>query len=492
MRSNLSLKLIVILCLLTCTGGIGLLYVHAQAINQWSSPALIPDFTNSRPPILIADQNKTVHAFYDMPLDNLTDGFYYREWSLDQGWTQPVDFLLTLRTVPSPVQSVFLDKSGIVHLVYFGDLQENGNIYYTQAPITEADNATAWQKPYIIGPAAGPVVAATIFGDGVGTLIVLYSGQEDGVGLYEVHSDDGGLTWSDTTIVSLIEQKNNWPYSIRLALDSYGDFHAVWSLVNDVGVGTAIYYSRLESGQTEWTEPILMAKRDPGDYSTTWPEMVVNGDELILVYQDSFPATKFMRLSKDLGRTWSDPVRPFPHIGEYENPIIVRDGDGVLHMFLGNRIGDPGTHGMWHSIWLGDGWSDLTPIVSGPRTNTFDPSAPQAVVSQGNVILVAWWNNVVDAGPATYSYTVLNTHELPIVPNPTPTLTPADTPIATPITGTATPAATLRPLLNSPSNSSGANGSGNPAMPVYIGLIPVVLLLFTLVVIQRNRHNLPR
>jgi len=485
-KGTIILTLLLILVAATRT------FVSAQVVNQWAPPRPIPDYEGSRPPIMIADQNKTVHIFYSYPLEGLIDAIYYRQWSLDQGWTQPVDILMVARTVPNHLQSVFLDQSGVFHLIFFGDDPDSGNIYYSQALATEAGRAQSWMKPVVIGPNAGPVVSAEITGDGKGNLIVLYSGQGQGIGLYEVRSADSGNTWTDPIAVTLLDQKDNWPYSIRFGWSPQGELQTVWSVVNGDGVGTGVYYARLSSDLLHWTSPYLLAQRDPGDYSTSWPAIFVDGEELIVVYQDGFPAAKFMRVSKDGGQTWTDAIRPFPHIGEYENPVIVKDSSGVIHMILGNRIGNPATHGMWHSVWLGDGWSDLDPVKTGPRTNIFDPSAPQAVISQGNVLLVAWRDDVAEAVPAEYTYEVLNTPELPVVPLPAPTAMPTSAPLVTQITETSTPTPALPGLMNTQNSGINASNIENPSRPVMIALIPVILFVAGFIVFrlwyQSNRQ----
>ena len=62
--------------------------------REWSPVAAIPDhFPNALPPILVADNNRTVHAFVTLPLTDdpneyLTAeyGIFYRQWTLEGGW----------------------------------------------------------------------------------------------------------------------------------------------------------------------------------------------------------------------------------------------------------------------------------------------------------------------------------------------------------------------------------------------------------------------
>ena len=462
-------------------------YTPAQAINQWAPPQPIPDYVNLRAPILVADQNKTVHAFYNEPLDRTTDVFYYRKWNLEQGWTQQIDFMMVLLSVNNPIQSVFLDHSGMFHLIYHGDLDTDGNIYYTRAPAYQAERATSWSKPLLIGPGSGPVLAAQLLGDGQNNLVVLYSGQEAGIGLYEIHSNNGGDSWTEPRVVTLLDRADLWPYSIRMLLDREGHYHAVWSLVGSRGVGLGVYYSRLSADLSSWTHPFELATLEAGEYSTQWPAIIDDRDYLIIVYQDSFPATKFIRVSPDGGDTWNEPVRPFPHTGEYENPVMMKDGDLTIHMVLGNRIGNPEIHGMWHSVWQGERWSELQPVIAGPNTSTFDPSSPNAVIVQGNILFVSWRNDVADAGPAMYSYIILDATELPVVPLQMPDTRITSTLIPSELIA-ETPTPLHRTVLTPFPDQEDLFLSGGPAIPVFVALIPVILISIMFVILQRRRN----
>ena len=127
-------------------------------------------------------------------------------------------------------------------------------------------------------------------------------------------------------------------------------------------------------------------------------------------------------MSKNNGETWTPPERPWPHIGEYENAVFLKDGKGRLHTILGNRDGDC-CHGMWHAMYVDGEWQELVSIIEGPKTIDFDPSAPDAVMSQGNLIMATWWMDSKDRNGAWYSYATIDDvemaeaipHQLPII-----------------------------------------------------------------------------
>lgn len=462
---------------------------------HWSLQQRIPDYDDeARTPYLVADQNRTVHAFNYQPVGDREMAIFYRQWTVEQRWTTPVDILLPDTNVPDSLQGVFLDRAGTLHLIYFagyhiGGNQLRGTINYSRARAANAGRASAWSTPRAVGEGAGPQTFAALAGDDRGNLIIVYSGQREGIGLYEVHSADGGDTWSEPVIVSLVYEEERWPMAIQLDMDRQGRLHAVWSLVNANGSGEEIYYAKLEADQVQWSEPILLAARDEGDYDANWASIIVRRDELFVIYHDGFPPTRWMRRSTDGGQTWTAPVRPFPHQGTYVYAVLLTDSNEVLHMILGNRTTDvPAIYGMWHSVWLGEDWSALEAVVSGPNTAHFAPENPQAVISQGNTLLVTWDNDIPrdHLNGAWYSYTILDAPELPVVPLPNPTATPTPPATATPTKLPPTPTPTPRAVLSGQSEDLAATtGMNNPAAPVIVGVAPVALLIAVAIVVQR-------
>ncbi|MFN2126437.1 MAG: exo-alpha-sialidase [Anaerolineales bacterium] len=420
---------------------------EAQETNpKWSKQQRIYDhYFDSYAPILIADQNKTVHAFHytDLIDDSSTDegaisAIYYRQWRADTGWSLPVDIILpSADDLELILHGVTLDNKGYFHLIYSSGSMWNSNIYYSSAYARDADRASAWSKPIIIGEKTGQVSRAALAGDGNNNLVVVYSAQIEGPGLYSIYSSDSGNSWSDPEIVQVEYRQGFTPLFISMIDDGQGNTHAVWSVYNsDIIRAEEVYYARMNNHDKSWSDPVLLAKRDDQDYEADYPSIVSYNNELIVMYMDGSPPTRWMRRSADGGQTWTDPVRPFQLIGENGAIAFVIDSNNVLHALMGNRTPE-NIHGMWHSVWQGDRWGPIEAIVSGPQTPYFDPTEPRAIISQGNVLLAVWSKDTTE-GPrngAWFSYTTLNSPETPIVPIPDqdevkqePSLTPSTEP----------------------------------------------------------------
>ena len=150
-------------------------------------------------------------------------------------------------------------------------------------------------------------------------------------------------------------------------------------------------------------------------------------ENLIFVYHDDFPTTRYIRRSFDGGQSWTEPKRLFSHVGSNGPASMVIDNGENLHMIFGNRVfqNNQDIHGMWHSIWQDDQWQDPLVIASGPPIRTgpldmrFDPSFANAVISQGDTLLVVWRTDpLAGENGIWYSYRRLDVPALPIIALP--------------------------------------------------------------------------
>lgn len=463
--------------------------------TQWSRPDRIPGYAaDTRTPYLVADQDQSVHAFASVRMNPTEMVIVYSQWKNAIGWTSPIDILLDPMFDQAQIMGAFLDQAGIVHVVFIGGNDQNAAVFYSKAPLAQAGRASSWSRLNLIGEHASSPVFAALAGDGKGNLYVVFTGNRDGRGLYAVYSTDGGDTWTDPVVVYKVPDAFHFPANPSMILDQQGRVQLVWTSSNEQGIGDMVLYSRLDPDSKQWNDPVVIAERKEGDYSADWGSVAEYQNQLFVLYQNSTPATRWMRRSTDGGNTWSDPVLPFNYVGEYGHVAYVVDSGNYFHMLLGNRTPESQpTHGLWHSVWLGDHWSDLEPVVSGPPVTSgpmlerFDPTAPTAVVSQGNLLMAVW---ATDPGAGRngiwYSTTSLNTPGLPSVPLPTqrPQLTP--TPIGSLIVS-GTPSTEQPVLLSTGPNASTATPIESPSIFLSLSIIPAVLLILVVILIYRLR-----
>lgn len=405
----------------------------------------------------------------------------YSKWTAERGWTLPVDVLLPPPAVEFTIKGAFLDPNGVFHVIYFGGNDLGGGVYYSRAPAVTAGNAQAWSPPKMVGDHANMIVAA-LAGDAQGNLFIFYGGNKDGNGLYEVYSRDGGDTWSDSLPVYLTNDEETYPGTIALLVDNIGELHIAWSDWRPPFGGEQLYYAYLNIRDNRMSFPtILVRGNSTGRSLPDFPAMVMRDETLFLIYQNGGVAenaqmAKAMLLSTDHGRSWTKPVWAFPPVvGGNGAAVLLVDSRNALHALLANRAGDC-CHGMWYSSWQGDRWSDLQAIIQGPKTQEFDPTIPQAVMSQGNVLLATWVNEGSLNG-VWYSYAKVDAQELPLLPLPTP--------VPKPVPATTFPAETDPISVNHPTRIPTAPMSADdpvstvssPNLAIVLGALPVLALI---------------
>jgi hypothetical protein len=461
-----------------------------QALSTWQPPEKIPGLVDSSPgqyPYFIADPAGKVHVFHSQWVDQTTYSIFYSQWSVGVGWSEPVDIIMP-SVGQARVCGAFLDNTGTMNLIFWGG-NEFGAMYFTHAPGSLAGKTTAWSEPVSIGPNAMAPTNAAMVSDGNGSIVVVYSGNQLGNGLYSVVSRDNGATWTTARPLYLASSDTLWPSALQLYMTSDQHVHVLWALGDVTGNSRSISYARLDSLDGEWTAPKVLAEAI-GSVADT-PSMVEYDGSLILIYHNGFPLTRWMIRSGDNGQSWSAPTRLFEQVGSNGAAALVIDSSHRLHMIFGNRVGSPEIHGLWHSIWLEDSWSVPEPIVSGPQImggstgiEGFDPSFAQAVISRGDLLLVIWRHDPMAAPTHIwYSYITLDSPELPVK------LLPGLSAVPTPTPGVMhSPSATPTVILTKFPDEPGGSTSTSPNVIMLAGVAPAFLFLIVIVLLKRKQN----
>ncbi len=480
----------------------------AQAPNQWSLDEQVPEYPNDTfTPFLIADRNRTVHAFTNQWVgdDERQLAIVYRQWSLHSGWSAPIDILLS-PAGEARIQSAYLDSTGIIHLIFWGGDERNANIFYTSVPAANANSAAAWSRLQLVAEDAINPDSAALSGDGSGHLAIIYSGNRQGIGVYALQSTDAGQSWSEATPLYLTYDTELLPFSLRLFAGPADRIHATWNVVTNRGVDISLHYAALSLGDGHWSEPKTLAERtieDESYFGPSFPVIAASGAEVIVMYNSGKQAAggpvaigrpvQTVSLSADGGENWFEPMQPFQkHLGRSGEHSLVVDSTGVVHALFTQRIENlvDGKYtiigGIWHSEWRNGRWSEPDRF-----TTTVSPHDVRAVVSQGNVLLVTWRE---DPGAGQhgiwYSFTTLDAPEQPLAPlAAAPVVAPATpSPVVTP--PSPTPTARYRPV--SPEGRFGEPGlAANPAIPILLGVAPVAIIILGLLLtqlLQAKRH----
>jgi len=465
----------------------------AQQVSYWARQERIPGYYDNteEPPYLIADQMHVVHAFNSQPVDLARSGssyaIYYREWTLEDGWTLPNDILYYEPAGSIKLVSVVADRMGIVHLIFLGD---DLNLYYTHALLSEAGSATGWAEPQNIAEQATrsgtgfEYIGTLAVSDDADNLLLIYSGSMYGPGLYYVFSLDGGITWSLPDLVFLATGDDFVVTDPELLVSGSGIFHAVWTHFQKDGAAGSGYYEAWDPTTQSWSKPIELDI--PG---VRTPSIIEHDDVLFVSYYHVSTNGNWWRRSSDGGITWTTPAQVSPrHKGTNGGLSFVVDGGNTLHAFFGERI-DDNNHGIWHSIWNGTAWSNPEAVVKGPQIRDviggdgFDPRSARAIVINGNVLLVTWGTDGFGGlNGAWYSYKQIDAPETVAQPLSSPTAINQGSLIENTLVITPTfPSEELPKLLNDTESPKSVLSS---QMVIFIGVVPVILLLTGFVVLR--------
>jgi hypothetical protein len=492
--------------LLVLSNNISIRDVEAQG-GQWSSPKVMPGFDpNAWPPILISDQYGIVHAFTDQWIDDGSEGRFraivYNQWTLERGWTNPVDILLS-PSKEARLTDVHLDNKGMFHLVFWGGDNTEAGIYYSRADSLNAYAVNAWEFPSLVAEDAGDPEGAVVAEDDQGNILIVYHGRMFGNGVYVIKSQDGGATWSRPIQIFLGTPAAPLISEIQVIKSRSGWLHAVWNLYNIAGQGRGVYYSRSLDG-LEWSDPVPLAIT-PDGLGVRDMTMIELGETVLVTYVlPGVPSPKFiMRSSIDDGLTWKDPSIIFPrHVGANGPGSLVIDGNNGLHIFFGQRIsGSPDIHGMWHSTWMDNRWMEPEAVVKGPSVmdpigdKSFDPFAASAVVSQGNVILVTWRTDPgSNANGVWYSYKVLDIPASPVTPPPPRSLSgPISIPVPTSTSSSSNDGSAQAPgtdpTLSVDPYSPSVGLTSNTLMAISVTPAIILILALFVIKIRSNRSS---
>lgn len=489
---------VVLLFLLILADGVTTHNVGAQG-SSWSTPQVMPGFDlDSWPPILIADQYGTVHAFtYQWVGDESLDRFMaivYNQWTLARGWTNPIDIILS-PSKEARLTDVYLDNEGTFHLVFWGGDGTSADIYYSRADAWNAGEVQSWSPPVLVAENAGDPEGAVLAEDDLGNLLIVYHGKIYGNGVYVVKSEDRGVTWSRPVQIFQAKPTAPYIYNLKVIRSETGWLHAVWNTYSISGQGRGIYHARSKDG-LDWSDSLPLAEAQEG-LGTQTPTIIEYKASLFVIY--NMPPKISMRRSMDDGLTWSDLVMLFPrHVGVNGSLSAVIDSADTLHLFFGQRIsGSPDIHGMWHSTWVNNRWIEPESVIKAPQVRdpvgdkSFDPFEASAAVSQGNVILATWRTDPgLNGNGVWYSYKILDIPESSVHPPATPAFL-VQTPTSIDNTNHANGVATedpayILPLLTDQNPTSAEQKGGSL---IVVGAAPVIILILVLTIAKIIRNK---
>ena len=439
--------------------------VNAQTGETWNPPALLYTAGGDMfSPLLVSDQTGRLHLFWGLAqapnVQNPAGGdiLFYNQ-KVGDSWSVPVD-ILSGQEIQTP--SVTVDKNNTLHLVWLGT---NRQMYYSQAPVEQAAHVRGWTPAL---PIAAAFDQPHILADASGRLHIVYSAASaDGINY--ITSEDGGAHWSFPQHVSGSLSAYSGTSMPRIAVTGDGTLHVVWTeyRLPSGWPPTGVFYARsVDQGQT-WTRAAMIMGEGYDQINIA----AQNNRTIHVVWNASVDiGGRFHRVSRDGGKTWSDPFQLTGEGGTEGLPQIALDGSGRLHLVVSY------SGCAWHFTWEDNTWSEPvctrdgdTQVINLFPTQGLDIEEPTMTISAGNQIHVVFWNNrerlwytSARLSSARRVTAVPLYTRTPVLPTLTPTARPTRT------------ATTAPPLL--PGQDT-IIPSANPAHNLFASLIPALALV---------------
>jgi len=475
---------------------VGIVFIFATAgwnLYQallWGAPLNISyTSTESLAPTLVADSTGTLHVIWaeDSQL-NGRSGNSLIYTSLSQGlWSNPIDIVYTIGEI-SGSPSMDVDEQDILHLVWLGGY--NDRLVYSQVAAVNAGSAKNWSSPTIISPITNLVGQPDLTVGKDGTLHVLYpvlAGDLSGV--YYISSLDNGISWTSPNYAYLNDSTTKMVTNSRMAVDVNGGIHAVWTETNypETFPPIGIRYSHSFDGGSTWSRP----RNIDGPYDLA-DILAIGENEIHVVWSGTLENRhKFHFFSSDRGDTWSAPVITIDTGGYHGRPSLAADSQNTVHLVQVSNA--PGTtlESLFHQSFQNQRWSLPERLVERDASAPFHPIDPNIAVGLGNQVHVAVPVSIQNRSGG-WAYDILYFHaessappiepEAP-VPAASPTAEEGEAETAPPATGS--PAAA--PTILSPVSGS-EDVQGESSNPLWIGIVPVVVLIVVVFVFRQSRR----
>jgi hypothetical protein len=449
----------------------------------WSQPSPV---TSDHPKMeavgLVATSDDLIHAFFSQPEER---AIYYTYWD-GELWSRITPVL----ELPEGEAGVPAIVTGPDNELFLFVPNNRGALYFTRGTSGNAAIQSNWSTPARLEIGHdGEIGAVDVAEDAAGSLNVAYSVPlNDARGIYLVHSEDDGTSWSEPLqVFNGTTAGFDLVGAPSLVTSDNGFLHIIWKEQSIQGDGVpqslSLYYTRSEDGGRTFSDPELLLEEP-----AAWQEIVDDGKgnlHLLWQWQDTM-TTVWDQVSVDGGRSWQV-AQALPVEGMAV--ATMEDPAGQLHVINAG----PGSLGHW--LWDGSRWQSEAPLnwtMASQQGEAVELLAATAN-KQGEMVVVLALSP--GTGNAAEQIILYSTHTLkfasqqPAVQTPlTQTLVP---PTLTPATPTLerlpTPTSTFEVEPTSAQGETDLNQTSNGISPLTMTLIPIALLLLTVLGIAIRR-----
>lgn len=347
--------------------------------SAWSDPVDIAQGASAGRDmfgVLVCDNHQNLHVLWGKGSKHGSEIFYRN----DRGgeWSQPLDVIATSRREAIRLSVALAEPQQILHVIW-QNAWVGGDLLYSRAPLSQAENPRAWEAPQLILPGTRGELET----DPEGNVYILYA--ERGV-LNYIRSDDNGTSWGGPVTVYSVPLGSGTEVAGSLAFDEAGRMHVAVTLGSRDDAYVEAGYLQSSDGGVTWQTYLRVLEGGRADPSTMDDgSTIVNlsiysfgDDELHLTWHD--PRRMHM-WSSDGGQTWSEPTEIVPlSAGFGGDNELAMDSAGRIHAVVASGAG------VFSATWMGSGWGLHQRI----EYRNMDPHAQSVVACRGNELHVVY------------------------------------------------------------------------------------------------------
>jgi hypothetical protein len=362
--------------------------------NTWGAPVIIGGKAETISYLASASDTKGVLHTIRVQSSLSDEGrqivsLEYARWTGKQ-WTRPEPVISPLGGVPLQISFAIDTQERLLLSWVDGD---SGDLLFSWANLDRANLASEWETPMALPSPSSLVGSPDIVVDASGRIVVVYAIilNEDR-GIYIVQSTDSGESWSSPVrVFDAVSARWDKIGDPKISLSEDGVLHVVFSR-NSVRTGqpVGLYYSRSVDGGVTWSDSQILSEGD-----IQWSDIVSYDDHIVHVLWQEYDGLVFANLSQvsqDGGVSWG---RPFSITGvnDSSTPVtLVADGLGKLHFIQLLKNSNPTTTKGDNLIlqdwkWNSSGWefaSDETVMIKGEGTRY---SVTAGITSDGFLVV---------------------------------------------------------------------------------------------------------
>jgi hypothetical protein len=431
-----------------------------------------------------ADQVGRVHVVWAESTEAVEEGIletilYTR--LVDGEWSQPIDVLAVPAGDSLRPDALHVDPYGQLVLIW----HSGRGLNLSRADAADAASARAWTSTRL--DVAVDVNSADLAIGQTGAYHVVY--VRDNRELVYLSSPDAGASWTKEQVLTGVDLSRLALIGPTIALDNADGIYVSWTRTSEEASWgpVGVWFLHSVDGGNTWEDEDELA----GGVRYGWSDLLVDAEQNIhLFFLGGIPVGgRYHLWSDDRGRSWAGPVlvaRPEEISGLPGPGNLLLDSAGTMHaVFAG--LGSEGDK-IWHATWDEVSWRGPETISRAlPHSEKVS-----ATVAQGHQIHAAWmefqsrdiWASRTDTGaPPRFGQPLSRAGIEPVEGQPTIAAEATSTPQADPPAGAA-----LQPTAGLPLAEQGAD-AGLEIPPLAVGVASALVIVLMAVVVQSLRRR---